>query len=187
MITKRTEKRLHIFVLLGVFIVFLSLITALVIVSKNMVFPFGNTANATQTQQSQSSLTPQISVITTGEDATITITGSDIASAIDNNAANYISNPEVNITSTGVTLKGQAKPFWNLGFDATLDPYVDGNNLKFNIISSHVGFVGLPSGVENTMAEAVNKAIESDLGDKIIVKSIKLSDNKIELTVQKRS
>ena len=180
-------KKLPVFILFGVFIVLLSLITSLILVTRNLVFNHSSSPETALTANEKvSTVSQQIAKISAdGQEATVDVTGGDIETLLSDKANDVISQPAVTIDQKTITIHAKAKPLWGLGFTLRLSPEVKQSELFFNVYTAKIAFIDLPQSLRNQLTTITTEAISQELSDKVVVKDAELRDNMLEIKIQK--
>lgn len=186
MIRERTARRLNVFILLGIFVVFLSLLTSLIVIGKNMALPHPNIGDPVS---AASAPTPAIASASPGQrgNIDIIITNDELNDMLASNVDSQVSNLITEITSENIIIKGNLKNLFGFGFDSELAPSANNNELKLEILSAHIGILEVPKFIREQLSNGINLAVSNKINSYARVNKATLEPNKLILNLERKN
>lgn len=135
-----------------------------------------------------------ISVETSGNSFTISMTEEQILSLANTNLASdsgiNVQNLQVSLQNGVIELSGQVKQVITLDVHVVARPVLDdAGGVSVELVSVDFGGMTAPDSIKESISTTLNDAINSQLskiGDQVVIESIEIADGKITVTGQKR-
>ena len=163
-----------------IFVALLTIPSYFILKSKNL--NFRNFSNFKIKFKPESPLEEKINAANNGE---IIITEEEL-NAIFNPYIKTLKNFHIDITAKNITANGETTIPTNSTFELIIVPEIKDGKLTYRVEQMNLGKVKAPAAFSNMIMSEVNKRLDKDINERVVVKNVTLEEGKVVLAVDKK-
>lgn len=165
------------------FVVILTIPSYLILKSKNLDFSFKNPLSIGFNQKEPNPIQDKIDLI--DQSGELIITEDELESWV-KPYAKSVENLEIEITTLNIHATGEATFPTRASMDLVIIPEVRDQKIIYKIEKMYLGGVTASAYISNLVTETVNKQLDSNINDILVVNSLRLEDGQMILNVEKK-
>lgn len=163
-----------------IFVILLTIPSYFILKSKNL--NFGSFSNFKFKLKPESQIEEKINVANGGE---LVITEEEL-NTIFKPYIKTLKNFRIDINSKNIKATGETTIPTNSTFEVIIVPEVKEGKLTYRVEQMNLGKIKAPASISNMIMGEINKRLEKEINEKVIVKEIKLEEERVFLKIEKK-